>query len=373
MKINKIIIAPDSYKETATSSEVADAIEAGILKVLPDAEIIKVPIADGGEGTVEALGADIVRTNVTDPFFNITESFWGILGKGTAVIEVAAAAGISQAQGNKNPEVTTSYGVGDLIYEAVSRGYKNIIIGLGGSCTNDGGSGIAASLGVRFIDNGGNIFIPTGGSLCNIEMIDVSGIIPEMNDVKITAICDVNNPLCGENGASKVFGPQKGADAAMAERLDAGLAHYAKIVNRDVGCDILNMKSGGAAGGIAAGLKAFFNADIKSGIDAVLEAKNFDEMLENADLIITGEGKFDGQTKEGKAISGIAKKAKEKNIPVAVIAGMSDIDSQEDIGIIAVYKTRDAFTDIESIKKTVKTDITQTAEKAIKGLLTMQI
>lgn len=341
----KIVIAPDSFKESLTALEAAQAIEKGMKKVLPDADFIKVPMADGGEGTVQSLvdatGGKIISKTVTGPLGEPVEAFFGISGdEKTAVIEMAAASGLHLVPAEKrNPLITTTRGTGELITAALDYGIKQIIIGIGGSATNDGGTGMAKALGIKLLDSDGNEIADGGGALANIAAIDVSNIDPRLASVCIEVACDVDNPLTGPRGASSIFGPQKGATPEMVRLLDGNLHHYAEMIRRDVGKDIEQIAGAGAAGGLGAGLMAFLSAELKRGVDIVLEATALEAQLKNADFVITGEGKIDAQTVFGKTPIGVAKTAKKHSIPVIAIAGNVGSDSHvvHEHGIDAVF------------------------------------
>ena len=325
----KIILAPDSFKGNLTSLQVAAALEKGVKRVLPKANCIKVPMADGGEGTVQSLvdatGGKFIRKRVTGPAGNPVTARYGLLADGeTAVIEMAEASGLPLVSGREmNPLKTTTYGTGELILDAAKHGAKTIIIGIGGSATNDGGVGMAQALGVRFNNNRGiEITVHgAGGMLSKIASIDMKGLDPLVRKIKIIVASDVNNPLCGKTGASNVFGPQKGATPAMVKTLDANLKHLGKLIKTDLKKDVVNLKGAGAAGGLGAGLVAFTNARMKSGIDIVLEATNISQHIKGADLVITGEGRVDFQTAFGKTPSGVAKAARKHRVPTVAIGG----------------------------------------------------
>ena len=325
----KIILAPDSFKGNLTSLQVATAFEKGIKRVLPNAKCVKVPMADGGEGTVQSLvdatQGKFIRKKVTGPAGHFVFARYGILADGeTAVIEMAEASGLPLVSGKqKNPLTTTTYGTGELMLDAARRGAKKIIIGVGGSATNDGGVGMAQALGVSFLNKSGNEIkeYGCGGMIDKIEKIDMKGLNPLIRKVNIIVACDVNNPLCGKQGASNVFGPQKGATAAMVKTLDANLRHLGNIIKKDLNKNIVDLKGAGAAGGLGAGLVAFARARLKSGIKIVLEATNINQHLKHADLVITGEGCVDFQTAFGKTPSGVAKAARKFNVPVVAIGG----------------------------------------------------
>ncbi|WP_423406937.1 glycerate kinase [Heyndrickxia sp. MSNUG] len=341
----KIVIAPDSFKESLTALEVAQAIEKGMKKVLPHADFIKVPMADGGEGTVQSLvdatGGRIISKTVTGPLGEPVEAFFGLSGdEKTAVIEMAAASGLHLVPSEKrNPLITTTRGTGELIAAALDFGIERIIIGIGGSATNDGGSGMAKALGIKLLDSEGNEIGDGGRALRDIAAIDMSNIDPRVASVSIEVACDVDNPLTGPKGASSIFGPQKGANPEMVRRLDENLIHYAQMILSDVGKDIEKIPGAGAAGGLGGGLMAFLSAELKSGVDIVLEATALEDKLKDADFVLTGEGKIDGQTIFGKTPIGVAKTAKKYNIPVIAIAGNVGYDSHvvHEHGIDAVF------------------------------------
>ena len=323
----KVVIAPDSYKGCLSALEVAKAMERGVLSVFPSAKVRKIPIADGGEGTVAALvtatNGQLRQTEVTDPLGNKIIAHWGVLGDGrTAVIEMAAASGLPLVPKEKrDPRVTTTYGTGELIKAALAEGLAKIIIGIGGSATNDGGTGMARALGVRFLDAAGQEVAAGGGSLAEICQIDTTGLDPRLKNTEIVVACDVDNPLCGTRGASAVFGPQKGATPEMVQQLDAGLAKYASCARQATGRDVAEKAGAGAAGGLGAGLMFFTPAQLKPGVEIVLDAVGFSDIVRDADFVITGEGRTDFQTAFGKAPVGVAKVAKTHGAPVFCISG----------------------------------------------------
>lgn len=341
----KIIIAPDSYKESLTAMEVATAIETGFRQVLPNAEYIKLPMADGGEGTVQSLvdasSGRIIECTVTGPLGEQVNGFFGLMGDGkTAIIEMAAASGLHLVSPEqRNPMLTTSFGTGELILAALDKGVEHIIVGIGGSATNDGGIGMAQALGVRLLDENNKSINYGGGALARLHDIDISNIDPRLAKVKLEVACDVDNPLCGEKGASQVFGPQKGATPEMVVQLDNNLAHYAEIIKRDLGKDVKDIAGAGAAGGMGAALLGLFNAQLRPGIEIVMDAVNLADVLKDADLVITGEGRIDSQTIHGKTPIGVARTAKRFNKPVIGIAGCLsyDCDVVYDHGIDAVF------------------------------------
>jgi len=330
----KIVIAPDSFKGNLTAKEVADAVEVGIKRVIQDAEIVKVPMADGGEGTVQALvdatKGQIITIEVTDPLGNLIKADFGILGtQDTAVIEMATASGLPLVPGDKrNPMLTTTYGTGELIRSALDKGCRKLIVGIGGSATVDGGAGMVQALGVRLLDKNGNEIPRGGGGLEHLDHIDVSSLDPRIAETSTIVACDVDNPLVGPQGGPEVFGPQKGATPEMVKMLDRFLDKYADIIKRDVGVDVKNVPGAGAAGGLGAGLMAFLGAHLRSGIDIVIEASGLEKYLKDADIVITGEGKIDRQTIYGKTPIGVARIAKKYGVPVIAFAGNVGDDSQ---------------------------------------------
>ncbi len=323
----RLVVAPDSFKGSASAKEVAQAIADGLKTALPKAEFDLVPMADGGEGTVEALVAatngKIITKRVTGPLGEPVDAFFGILGdEETAVIEMAAAAGLHLVPPEKrNPFITTTYGVGELIRAALDAGCKRIIVGIGGSATNDGGAGMAQALGAKLMDEKGNEIGFGGGELGKLTKIDISGLDNRLKETEILIACDVTNPLTGPNGASAVYGPQKGATPEMVKLLDENLSHYAAIIRRNLGVDVESVPGAGAAGGLGAGLMAFCQAILKRGVELVIQAVGLDERVRSSDLVITGEGKLDFQTGFGKVPYGVAQVAKRYGKPVIAIAG----------------------------------------------------
>ncbi|HEY5523966.1 MAG TPA: glycerate kinase [Clostridium sp.] len=323
----KIIIAPDSFKGSLSALEVCENIEKGIRKVFGTAKIVRVPMADGGEGTVQSLvdatGGEIIKLKVKGPLLKEVDAFYGILGDGsTAVIEMASASGITLiTKEERNPMKTTTYGTGQIIKHALDRGCRNIIIGIGGSATNDGGAGMVKALGVKLLDEKSEEIDFGGGNLNRLKSIDLSEIDSRIKQCNIVVACDVDNPLCGEKGASFIFGPQKGADENMIITLDKNLLLYAEMIEQYLGVSIMDYPGAGAAGGLGGGLLAFLNAKLQPGINIVIETTDLEEKLKDADLVITGEGMIDYQTQYGKTPYGVAKLAKKYNIPVIAIAG----------------------------------------------------
>ncbi len=342
----RVLIAPDSFKGSLSSPEAAQAIAAGVEEVYPEAVTDQLPVGDGGEGTVEAMIAaaegERITVQVTGPLGEALESEYAVIGEGTAVIEMAAASGLGLvAKEKRDPLRASTRGTGELIRHAIERGNREIILGIGGSATNDGGTGMAAALGYRFLDGEGRELDPGGGELGKLKRIDSSGVDPRIKETVVRVACDVSNPLIGPSGASAVYGPQKGASPEKVQKLDAALAQLANVVERQCGMAVTEEPGVGAAGGLGYGLRVFCGASLESGIELVLDAVGFDERLEGVDLVITGEGKVDGQTAYGKVPAGIAGHARKKGVPVLLIAGDIDegIDTLYALGIDAVMST----------------------------------
>ncbi len=322
----KVVIALDSFKGSLSSIMAGNTVKRAFENVFSNGESIVFPISDGGEGTVEsivkAMNGEIIRLNVTGPLGFKINSFYGIVNNKTAVIEIAAAAGLTLVPEQKrNPMNTTTYGVGELIIDAVKRGIKDFVIGLGGSATNDGGIGMLSALGVKFIDKNSNICGIFGKNIFDIKNIDISSILNEIKQCNFTVACDVDNPLCGERGASAVFAPQKGADNDMVLNMDKAMFEYAKMSESIIGEDFKNIEGAGAAGGLGFALVAYLNAKIVSGIDVVIKTLDIEKHIKSADVVVTGEGRLDYQTVMGKAPGGVAKIAKKYNVPVIALSG----------------------------------------------------
>lgn len=353
--LKKIVIAPDSFKESLSAMDVAKAIEAGFREIYPQAHYVCVPMADGGEGTVEAMvaatGGQIITTPVTAPLGNKVDGFFGLLGDGeTAVVEMAAASGLHLVPtAQRDPRITTSYGTGELILAALERGVKAIIIGIGGSATNDGGAGMMQALGARFLDGEGRELAPGGAALAGLERLDLSTLDPRLAQVSVTAACDVDNPLCGEKGASAVFGPQKGATPAMVTELDAALRRFGEQLEAATGKAIINAPGAGAAGGMGAALLGMLNAELRPGIEIVIESLGLAQAVRDADLVITGEGRLDSQSIHGKTPVGVARVAKQFQRPVVAIAGSLTPDYQivHEHGIDAAFSVIDRIVTLQ--------------------------
>ena len=342
--MEKILLVPDSFKGTLSSRQVCQVMAGQLRRFFPQAQVKSIPVADGGEGSVEAFlaaaGGERRTRTVTGPFGEPVEAFYGILGDGrTAVIEMAACAGLPLAEGRLNPERATTYGVGELLLAAKEAGCTKAILGLGGSCTNDGGVGAAAALGAKFTRADGAAFVPTGGTLGEIAALDVSPVAQALQGMELTAMCDIDNPLYGDAGAAAVFAPQKGADAAMVARLDAGLRHLGQVAARCLGRDFSHLPGAGAAGGLGFGMAAFCGAQLRMGIDAVLDAVGFDSLLPGTDVVFTGEGKIDSQSARGKVVSGVAARCRKAGVPVVAVVGQIDQGFEEmyQQGLTAVF------------------------------------
>ena len=325
----KILIAPDSFKGTLSARRAAEAMAAGVRRARPEAEVVLMPLADGGEGTAEALvtatGGRLVARRVTGPRGEPVEANFGLLGPDgrTAVVEMAQAAGLGLVPPDRrDPRVTTTFGVGELLRAAVETGAREMIVGLGGSATNDGGAGAMQALGVRFLDANDRLLPPGGAALARLARIDTAAFDFPWDRLTITAASDVRNPLVGPEGAAAVYGPQKGADPAAVAELDAALARYASIVRRDLGCDVAGLPGAGAAGGLGAALAAFLGATFRPGIDVVLDAGEFDAQAQDADWVLTGEGHIDAQTLSGKAISGVLARCRKHDVRLIAFGGV---------------------------------------------------
>jgi len=340
--LNKIVLIPDSFKGTLTSIEICTIISDKINKHFPHCHVVSIPVADGGEGSVDcflsALGGEKIFETVSNPYFEDMEAFYGLIGD-TAVIEMAACAGLPLVEDRKNPSLTTTYGVGQLIMKAANKGCKKIIVGLGGSSTNDGGCGAAAAAGVKFFDRKGNEFIPVGKTLIDIDKIDMSHKAKELDNIEIITMCDIDNPMYGPAGAAYIFGPQKGADENMVIELDKGLRNLSSVIKKEKGKDVSDIPGSGAAGAMGAGMIVFFDSALQMGIETVLNTVKFDDIIADADMIFTGEGRIDSQSLRGKVVIGVGKRAKNKNIPVTVIAGgaAGNIDEAYDMGVTSIF------------------------------------
>ena len=342
--MKKCVVVSDSFKGTVSSCEICAIAQQVIPRHFPACEVVCIPVADGGEGTVDcfvqAMGAQRVEITVTNALGEKSAAAYARLGE-LAIIEMAAAAGLPQVGALRCPGTATTYGVGELIAHAVDSRCRKILLGLGGSATNDGGCGCAAALGVGFLDADGQSFVPVGDTLGRIARIDTAEAAALLRSVEITVMCDVTNPLYGPTGAAYVFAPQKGADAEKVKSLDAGLRHFGDVIRSQYGLDVGAMPGAGAAGGMGAGCVALLGGTIQSGIDAVLDVTGFDRQLEGADLVITGEGRIDSQSADGKVVSGVARRTRAKGVPLIAIAGgiADSAGAVYDIGVSAMFST----------------------------------
>lgn len=342
--MNHVVLAPDSFKGTLSSRQICRIMAEAVRRHFPACRVEAIPVADGGEGSVdcllEAVGGVRREARVSGPFGEERTAAYGLLDDGkTAIVETASCAGLPLAEGRQNPLRATTYGVGQLLLDAAEQGCRTILLGLGGSCTNDAGAGAAAAAGVRFYDGDGRAFVPTGGTLADVARIDASGLDPRLRAVEIRGLCDIDNPLHGETGAAFVFAPQKGADPAMVRLLDRGLAHIGRLMERDLGCPAASLPGAGAAGGLGAGLAAFLGGRLCRGIDTVLDTVRFEERTAGADLVFTGEGCLDAQSLRGKVVSGVADRAAALGVPVVAVVGgyIPPLEELYARGIAAVF------------------------------------
>ncbi len=341
----KFVLIPDSFKGTLSSVQICKITAAKIREHFPDSKILEIPVADGGEGSVDAfllaVGGEKIKVKVKNPYFEDMDSYFGLIDGGkTAVVEMASCAGLPLVENRKDPRLTTTYGVGQLMLAAAERGVKKIIVGLGGSATNDGGCGAAAAAGAKFYNKEGRKFIPTGGTIIDIESIDLEGINKVFKDIEIITMCDIDNPMYGPFGASYVFAPQKGADEKCVEELDKGIENLSRVIAETTGKDISQLPGTGAAGAMGAGMVAFFNAKLQMGIQTVLDTVQFDEKIADADYIFTGEGKLDAQSLRGKVVMGIAQRAQQQEKKVIAVVGGADDKNIKEVyrmGVTAVF------------------------------------
>lgn len=374
--MTRYLCAPDSFKESLTAMEAARAMAQGIENADHDAEVRCLPMADGGEGTaralVDATGGSMRAVPVHDPLGRPVEGHFGLLADGTtAVVETAEASGLALLEAKeRNPLIASSYGTGELMLAAVRSGAKRIIVGLGGSATNDAGAGLLQALGVRLLDKNGNDLAHGGAALANLTTIDISTMDPALKNVAITAACDVTNPLTGPTGASAVFGPQKGASKDDVATLDAALAHFAQVIDSQLGVAVNDVPGAGAAGGIGAALKGFLNAEFRPGIAIVIEQSGLDAAAQWADVVFTGEGSIDFQTKFGKTPAGVAETAKRHGKPVIAVAGHigTGIDELHEVGIDAVFGIAPGAASLSELLADAAANVTRTTEQIVRTL-----
>ena len=377
--MKKVVLIPDSFKGTMSSAEIISIMRERIEAYNPGCQTVSIPVADGGEGSVDAfltaLGGEKVRMKTKGPWNEEVDSFYGMLPDGTAVIEMAASAGLPQVGDRKDPSRTTTYGVGELILAAARSGAKRLVIGLGGSATNDAGCGAAAACGVRFLDKDGRSFVPVGGTLGDIASIDLSGMDGKVKDMPITAMCDIDNPFYGPTGAAAIFGPQKGADEAMVADLDGKMKHLASVIEEQIGVDLQEIPGSGAAGGMGGGMKAFFGARMQMGIDAVLETTGFEKLAADADVVFTGEGKIDTQSLRGKVVIGVARKAKKMGIPVIAVVGDigDDIEAAYGKGVTGIFSTNRVAVPYKEARLRAKSDMKLTMDNILRFMKSMGV
>ncbi|MDL2232418.1 glycerate kinase [Ruminococcaceae bacterium OttesenSCG-928-L11] len=378
--MKRVILIPDSFKGTMESAEICAIMAEQIHRHFPRAETVSIPVADGGEGSVDAflqaMGGEKVRCRTQNPFGEELDSFYGLVDQGqTAVIEMAASAGLPLVEDRLDPLRASTYGVGQLMLDAARRGVKKLIMGLGGSATNDGGCGAACAAGVRFLDAAGNTFVPTGGTLKDIARIDMTGLDKSLQDMEIVTMCDIDNPLYGPTGAAHVFGPQKGATPAVAEELDKGLLHLCQVMQRDTGKDVSALPGGGAAGGMGAGMAVFFDSALQMGIETVLDTVRFDRLLQGADMVFTGEGKIDGQSLRGKVVIGVARRARQANVPVVAIVGdIGDhVEPAYDEGVSAIFSINRVAVEYRQARPRAKSDLALTMDNLMRFLSRMEM
>lgn len=370
--MKKAVLIPDSFKGTMSSSEIISIMKERILHYHPECQIVSIPVADGGEGSVDsfltALGGEKIHVRTKGPWNEEIESFYGILPDGTAVIEMAASAGLPQVGDRKDPSETTTYGVGELILDAARRGVRKLVIGLGGSATNDAGCGAAAACGVSFFDKDGKKFTPVGGTLDEIDSIDLSTLDENVKKMTIIAMCDIDNPFYGDNGAAAIFGPQKGADPEMVQTLDSKMRKLAGLIEKTLGINLQSIPGSGAAGGMGGGMKAFFGASLEMGIDVVLNTTGFEKLAENADMIFTGEGKIDTQSLRGKVVIGVARRAKKMNIPVVAVVGDigDDISQAYDEGVSGIFSINRVAVPYKEARVRAKSDMSLTMDNIMR-------
>lgn len=377
--MKKAVLIPDSFKGTMSSSEIISIMKERILHYHPECQIVSIPVADGGEGSVDsfltALGGEKIHVRTKGPWNEEIESFYGILPDGTAVIEMAASAGLPQVGDRKDPSKTTTYGVGELILDAARRGVRKLVIGLGGSATNDAGCGAAAACGVSFFDKDGKKFTPVGGTLDEIDSIDLSTLDENVKKMTIIAMCDIDNPFYGDNGAAAIFGPQKGADPEMVQILDSKMRKLAGLIEKTLGINLQAIPGSGAAGGMGGGMKAFFGASLEMGIDVVLNTTGFEKLAENADMIFTGEGKIDTQSLRGKVVIGVARRAKKMNIPVVAVVGDigDDISQAYDEGVSGIFSINRVAVPYKEARVRAKSDMSLTMDNIMRFMNALNV
>lgn len=371
--MKKVILIPDSFKGTMSSQEICQIMKSVILKHYPECEVISIPVADGGEGSVdaflEALGGEKIYKEVTGPYFGEkVNGYYAILPDNVAVLEMAAAAALPMVGDRKDPSKTTTYGVGELLLDAAKRGVKKIILGLGGSATNDAACGLASAVGVGFYNEKGEKFIPVGGTLDQVCKIDLSTIDPDLARLEITTMCDIDNPFYGPEGAAAVYGPQKGADPEMVKDLDCKMMKLAEVMKRDCDADVQSIPGSGAAGGMGGGMVAYFKSKLQMGIETVLETVKFSDLLDGVDFVYTGEGKIDGQSLRGKVVIGVAREARKKGVrTVAFVGDIADgIENAYDEGVSAIFSINRVALPYKEQRPRAKSDLALTLDNLLR-------
>ncbi len=371
--MKKVILIPDSFKGTMSSSEICAVMKKAVLDHYPDCEVISIPVADGGEGSVdaflEALGGEKVYKEVTGPYFGEkVKGYYALLPGNIAVLEMAAAAALPMVGDRKDPSKTTTCGVGELLLDAAGKGVSRIILGLGGSATNDAACGLASAVGVGFYNKKGEKFIPVGGTLDEVERIDLSGIDPVLKSIPITTMCDIDNPFYGPEGAAAVYGPQKGADEKMVEELDGKMKKLAHVMERDCGVSVQSIPGSGAAGGMGGGMVAYFKSRLQMGIETVLDTVGFSDLIEGADYVYTGEGKIDGQSLRGKVVIGVARRAKKKGVKtIAFVGDIGDnIEGAYSEGVSAIFSINRVALPYKEQRPRAKSDLYLTVDNLLR-------
>lgn len=378
--MKKFLLIPDSFKGTMSSAEICSLMKEKIQEYYSAAEVHSIPVADGGEGSVDcflqALGGEKVFVTTQNPFFEPVDSYYGLIDDGrTAVIEMAASAGLPLVEDRRDPMKASTFGVGELILHAARKGVSKIVMGLGGSCTNDGGCGAACAVGVRFLDEAGNSFVPTGGTLHRIRRLDLSQTEPMIKDIEFVTMCDIDNPMYGPTGAAAVFGPQKGATPEEVALLDAGVQHLSQIIRQAMGLDLAFVPGTGAAGAMGAGMAAFFHSRLQMGIQTILDTVQFEKLAAGADMIFTGEGKLDSQSLRGKVVIGVARRAKALGVPVTALVGDigDDIEAAYDEGVSAVFSINRVAVDFSVARLRSRQDLSLTIDNLMRFYRAMKL
>ncbi len=371
--MRKVILIPDSFKGTMSSTEICQIMKGEVLRHYPECEVVSIPVADGGEGSVdaflEAVGGEKIYTEVNGPYFGEkVRGYYGIIPGNIAVIEMAAAAALPMVGERKDPSKTTTYGVGELMLDAARKGVCKIILGLGGSATNDAACGLATACGVSFYNAKGEKFMPLGESLDEVVRIDTSTIADELKGIEIVTMCDIDNPFYGPEGAPAIYGPQKGADPEMVKMLDGKMRVLAQVMKKDFGVDVQSIPGSGAAGGMGGGMVAFFNSRLQMGIETVLDTVHFEQLLDGADFVYTGEGKIDGQSLRGKVVIGVARKAKSKGVKVIAIVGdIGDgVDGAYEEGVTGIFSINRVAVPYKEARTRAKDDLRLTLDNLLR-------